>query len=169
MALSTDIDEIRRLFEMLDENGDGRLTVNEMNRYLKSLRIEISEEDLKYLVIPMSESEDGCLTFDGFASLCQSLFDDRSEDGSSNGDIEPWDLMEAFKFYDMNNDGFISSTELQWVLRNLGFVQGEELANCQKMICTYDLDSNGLLDFFEFKNMMISKLTAAPADLLSSS
>jgi calcium-binding protein CML len=165
MALLIDIDEIRRLFETVDENGDERLTVNEINRYLQRLGMEISEEDLKYLIIPLSESEDGSLTFDGFLRLCQSVFGERSEDELSNGEIGSGDLMEAFKVYDMNNDGFISSTELQLVLCNLGFLQGEELPICQKMISTYDLDSNRLLDFFEFKNMMTSKVTVAPDDL----
>nr|ABK21745.1 unknown [Picea sitchensis] len=163
MALSIDIDELRRLYETINENGDGRLTVNEMNRSLNRIGIDISEEDLKYLVIPMSQSEDGSLTFDEFVGLCQSILDDtRSEDELRNGEEGCEDLMEAFKVYDMNNDGFISSTELQRVLCNLGFVEGEELDNCQKMICRYDSDSNGRLDFLEFKNMMTSKITADP-------
>lgn len=127
--------------------------------------MEISEEDLKYLAVPISESEDGSLTFDEFVFMYQSLLGDRSEDELGNGDAHCDDLMEAFKVYDMNNDGFISSTELQQVLCNLGFMEGEEVGNCQKMICRYDSDSNGLLDFFEFKNMMTSKSLATPGDL----
>ena len=102
---------------------------------------------MKNLVLPISES-DGNLTYLlGSVSLFWSI------DEVGNGDGHCEDLMEAFKVYDMNNDGFISSTELQQVLCNLGFMEGEEVANCQKMICRYDSDSNGLLDFFEFKNI----------------
>jgi len=164
MALCIDTHEIRRLYETIDEDGDGRLTVAEMNGYLRRLGIEISGEDLKYLAIPMSQSEDGSLTFDEFVGMCQSILDEKSEDELSNGDGYE-ELMEAFKVYDMNNDGFISSTELQRVLSNLGFVEGEEVANCQKMIYAYDSDSNGLLDFSEFKNMMTSRSAATPADI----
>ena len=63
------------------------MTVTEMNRYLKKLGMEISEEELKYLVIPLCESEDGSLTFDGFVGLCHSVFGERSEGEFSNGEI----------------------------------------------------------------------------------
>jgi hypothetical protein len=36
--------------------------------------MDISEEDLKYLITPVSESEDGSLTFDEFVILCQSIW-----------------------------------------------------------------------------------------------
>lgn len=164
MGLCPDTQEIRRLYETLDENSDGKLTVTEMNHFLKRLAMDISEEDLKYLVAPVSESADGSLTFEGFVGLCQCILDNRSEDELNDGDGCD-DLMEAFKVYDMNNDGFISSTELQQVLCNLRLMEGEELVNCQKMIGIYDSDSNGLLDFSEFKIMMTSNIPALPADL----
>lgn len=162
MSLCPNIHEIRRVYEIVDENGDGKLTVTEMNHYLKRLGFDISEEDLKCLVAPISESEDDSLTFDEFVGLYHSILGDRSEDLLNDGNGCD-DLMEAFKVYDMNNDGFISSTELQQVLCNLGLMQGEELDNCQKMIGIYDSDSNGLLDFSEFKIMMTSNIPALPA------
>jgi Ca2+-binding EF-hand superfamily protein len=69
MALCIDTHEIRRLYETIDEDGDGRLTVTEMNGYLRRLGMEISGEDLKYLAIPLSQSEDGSLTFDEFVGM----------------------------------------------------------------------------------------------------
>lgn len=167
MVLCPNSNEIRRVYEMVDENGDGKVTVTEMNHYLKRLGLDISEEDLKYVIAPIilschEDQDAGTLTFDEFVSLYHSniLVDNRSEEQLNDGDGCEDLMREVFKVYDINNDGFISSTELQHVLCNLGLMQGEELGNCKKMIGTFDSDSNGLLDFTEFKIMMTSNTHA---------
>ncbi|GLJ13284.1 hypothetical protein SUGI_0209600 [Cryptomeria japonica] len=92
-----------------------------------------------------------CVRFGGFVHLYRSMFS--NEDGELENESK--DLIEAFRVFDRNEDGYISSTELQQVLSLLGLIaQGQ---NCQNMICRFDSDCNGLLDFMEFKNMMVSK------------
>ncbi|KAG2714274.1 hypothetical protein I3760_03G018500 [Carya illinoinensis] len=60
------------------------------------------------------------------------------------------ELKEAFDVFDENRDGYIDGRELQRVLCILGFEEGQEVVNCNKMIRTYDENSDGRLDFNEF-------------------
>lgn len=149
---------LRRIYDAVDENGDGKLTIEEISGFLKKLGMQMSDEDVESVVRPLSSSGDGSLEFEQFISLYESLCQDirlntDHEEGGESSD----DLMEAFRVFDKNRDGYISSEELQQTLHSLGFGEGRDLGNCEKMICKFDLDSNGLLDFYEFKTMMKNK------------
>ncbi|GLJ13339.1 hypothetical protein SUGI_0210420 [Cryptomeria japonica] len=115
MALSSVHNETRRMFDTLDENGDGRLSLREINCFLKKLGIHLTEEELKCMVMAVSHSEDSSLTFDEFVELYQSVLDESSSStssGSSEGSQQDLCLMEAFNVYDLDEDGHISSSEL---------------------------------------------------------
>ncbi|GLJ13332.1 hypothetical protein SUGI_0210350 [Cryptomeria japonica] len=161
MALSSVPHEIRRLFDTLDENGDGTLTLHEISCFLNKLGIQLTEDELKCLVMGVSHTQDGSLTFDEFVGLYQSVLHESSTSTStdSNGESQDLCLMEAFKVYDLNEDGYISSSELHQVLCNLGLIERAEncLEDCQRMIRRYDENLDGLIDFSEFKNMMTIK------------
>ncbi|GLJ13343.1 hypothetical protein SUGI_0210460 [Cryptomeria japonica] len=161
MALSSVPHEIRRMFDTLDDNGDGRLSLHEITCFLNKLGIHLTEEELKCTVMAVSHSEDSSLTFDEFVELYQSVLDESSARTITGSNEESQDLclMEAFKVYDLDEDGYISSSELQQVLSNLGLIeQGRHyLEDCERMICRFDENSDGLIDFSEVKNMMTTK------------
>lgn len=149
---------LRRIYDAVDENGDGKLTIEEIGGFLNKLGMQMPDEDVESIVRPLSSSEDGSLEFEQFISLYESLCQDIGlSTDHEEGSESPDDLMEAFRVFDKNRDGYISSQELQQTLHCLGFGEGRDLGNCEKMICKFDLDSNGLLDFYEFKTMMNNK------------
>lgn len=61
------------------------------------------------------------------------------------------DLVEAFKMFDRNGDGKISSVELGTVLRSLGESLTE--AELEQMIKVVDADGDGEIDLQEFVNL----------------
>ncbi|GAB4833100.1 hypothetical protein Ancab_031346 [Ancistrocladus abbreviatus] len=67
---------------------------------------------------------------------------------------EESDLTEAFKVFDEDGDGFISAKELQVVLDKLGLPEAKEMDSVERMISSVDRNQDGLVDFFEFKDMM---------------
>lgn len=64
------------------------------------------------------------------------------------------EMREAFKVFDVDGDGFISAVELQEVLKKLGMPEASSMATVREMICNVDRDSDGRVDFGEFKIMM---------------
>lgn len=77
-------------------------------------------------------------------------------DGENGGkEEEESDLIEAFNVFDLNGDGVITWEELQSVLSRLGLWDEKSGKDCKRMICMYDTNLDGVLDFQEFKNMML--------------
>ena len=75
---------------------------------------------------------------------------------NNNLSQEESDLNEAFKVFDEDGDGYISARELQVVLGKLGLAEAKEIGRVEQMITSVDSNNDGLVDFFEFKDMMRS-------------
>ncbi|KAM7486935.1 hypothetical protein LguiA_002944 [Lonicera macranthoides] len=140
-----DADELRRVFQMFDQNGDGRITKKELTDSLSNMGIFIPDEELNQMIEKIDVNNDGCVDIDEFGELYQSIMDGRDEDE---------DMREAFNVFDQNGDGFITVDELKSVLGSLGLKQGRTAEDCKSMINKVDVDGDGRVDFNEFKQMM---------------
>ncbi|KDP32871.1 hypothetical protein JCGZ_12163 [Jatropha curcas] len=144
--------DLHRIFQNLDRNGDGVLNLEDLNWLLERIGVYFSLEELESSVGKSS------LNFKEFLSFYDSI---TKQNDSGNGDEiveeeeEMKDLAKAFKVFDINGDGFISSEELQSVLLRLGLWDEMTGKDCRSMICVYDTNFDGVLDFEEFKNMML--------------
>lgn len=164
--------EMRRVFDLLDENKDGVICPEELQQFTKRLGFEFSEEKAKDMVRTVDKNSDDCVNFEEFLPLYSCLRGARDEDhatgdyanshncptlgGKVYDSAEEETLLQAFFVFDENRDGLISALELQQVLVKLGMPEGRSLMSCQKMIERVDADGNGQVDFFEFKEMMCS-------------
>ncbi|KAL3507094.1 hypothetical protein ACH5RR_032476 [Cinchona calisaya] len=140
-----DADELRRVFQMFDKNGDGRITKKELTDSLENMGIFIPDKELTQMIEKIDVNGDGCVDIDEFGALYQSIMDERDEDE---------DMREAFNVFDQNGDGFITVEELKSVLQSLGLKQGRTVEDCKNMIMKVDVDGDGMVNFNEFKQMM---------------
>ncbi|CAA2957505.1 calmodulin 3 [Olea europaea subsp. europaea] len=140
-----DTNELMRVFQMFDRNGDGRITKKELNDSLEKMGIFIPDPELTQMIDKIDVNGDGCVNIDEFGVLYQTIMDERDEEE---------DMREAFNVFDQNGDGFITVDELKLVLASLGLNQGRTTEDCQKMIKKVDVDGDGMVDFHEFKQMM---------------
>ncbi|XP_030545153.1 probable calcium-binding protein CML44 [Rhodamnia argentea] len=149
--------DLRRIFENLDKNGDGQVSLEELNWLLEKISVHHSVDELELFIGKPS------LDFDEFLHFYVSISwegttgngGSESPEGNEGDDDQETDLAEAFKVFDLNNDGFISCDELQSVLSKLGLWNEGSGRDCNSMIRAYDTDSDGRLDFEEFKSMML--------------
>ncbi|CAI0611321.1 unnamed protein product [Linum tenue] len=145
--------DLRRIFHQLDRNGDGLLSIDELGWLLDrigSSSLQFTSDELE------SSVGKSTLDFDEFLAFYRSIEDGGGggESGTSVAAAVERDLEEAFRVFDLNGDGFITSEELQKVLSRLGLWDETTGKDCRRMISPYDTNLDGVLDFDEFKNMM---------------
>lgn len=63
------------------------------------------------------------------------------------------EMVEAFKVFDRDSDGFISFMELKLVMQQIGEYKDD--SQIQEIIAAGDRDNDGKLNFDEFIRMMI--------------
>ncbi|CAJ1933331.1 unnamed protein product [Sphenostylis stenocarpa] len=137
--------ELKRVFEMFDRNGDGRISVEELSHSLENLGIKISEKELTEMIQRIDVNGDGCVDITEFGELYELIMEERNEEE---------DMREAFNVFDQNRDGFITVEELRTVLGSLGLHQGGSMEECRKMIVKVDVDGDGMVNYKEFQQMM---------------
>ncbi|KAF8393883.1 hypothetical protein HHK36_020081 [Tetracentron sinense] len=137
--------ELRRIFQMFDQNGDERITKKELSDSLENLGIFIPDKELVQMIEKIDVNGDGCVDIEEFGELYEAIMEERDEEE---------DMREAFKVFDQNGDGFITVEELRTVLSSLGLKQGRTVEDCRRMIKKVDEDGDGMVNFKEFKQMM---------------
>ncbi|XP_066400603.1 probable calcium-binding protein CML32 [Miscanthus floridulus] len=159
---------LRRVFDLFDRNGDGEITVDELAQALDALGLDADRAGLAATVGAYVPDGAVGLRFEDFDKLHRALGDaffgalaDQQDDaaaagadGGKGGEEDEQEMREAFKVFDVDGDGFISAAELQEVLKKLGLPEASSMANVREMICNVDRDSDGRVDFGEFKCMM---------------
>ncbi|GAU49930.1 hypothetical protein TSUD_408320 [Trifolium subterraneum] len=149
--LLEDVDELNKVFNGFDTNSDGKISVNELETVLRTLRSDVPQaEELRRVIEDLSADRDGFINLSEFSAFCRS--GGTSEGG---GDSE---LRDAFDLYDKDKNGLISTEELHLALERLGMKCSVE--ECQEMINSVDSDGDGSVDFDEFKQMMTAKSRA---------
>lgn len=143
-------DDLQRIFKNLDKNNKGLVSIQELHHLLDKIGIHTTLEELEKFVGHTS------LDYIDFFFFYEAMVKARiaePEANDSSDHIEN-DLFKAFKVFDLNGDGYISGEELQSVLSRLGLWDKRSGQDCKDMISVYDENSDGVLDFQEFKNMM---------------
>ncbi|CAL0312370.1 unnamed protein product [Lupinus luteus] len=136
-----DLAELKRVFSSFDANGDGKISITELDTVLRSLGSGVSATELQRVMEDLDTDHDGFINFSEFGAFC------RSDGGAS-------ELRDAFDLYDQDKNGLISASELHLVLNRLGMKCSVE--ECHSMIKSVDSDGDGNVNFDEFKKMMSS-------------
>ncbi|XP_052190995.1 probable calcium-binding protein CML44 [Diospyros lotus] len=148
-------DDLNRIFDRLDLDGDGFVSIDELKWLLERIGVHACLEELAPLVGQAKLDRIDFVLF--YDSIIIRRSSDEEEDegaGEEEDDGVESDLAKAFKVYDLNGDGYISCEELQSVLSRLGLWNEHCGKDCRSMISKFDTNSDGVLDFEEFKNMM---------------
>ncbi|KAJ7515915.1 hypothetical protein O6H91_22G034500 [Diphasiastrum complanatum] len=149
-------EELHTVFDIFDEDRDGKISSEELSRSMAKLGFNLTDAEVVSMMAAVDENGNGSVDFEEFLSLYKPI---SSAEGRSKFAVEPdEDLMEAFRVFDKNADGFITAQELQSIFSNLGFAEGINLADCHNMIRGVDSDGDGQVSFMEFKTMMNKRM-----------
>lgn len=137
------MEEVEKVFNRFDANGDGKISVSELGSVLDSLGSTFSSSvEVQRIMDEIDSDRDGFISLPEFASFCRA----GSKDGGAS------ELLEAFNLYDQDQNGLISAGELHLVLNRLGMKCS--LEDCHRMIRSVDSDGDGNVNFEEFEKMM---------------
>ncbi|KAG5231256.1 calcium-binding protein [Salix suchowensis] len=140
--------QFKQVFNVIDANGDGKISCSELSEVLRCLGYEKSKAawEAERMVRVMDCNGDGAIDLDEFISAV-------NDDGNfGSGNKEDY-LMDVFLIFDTDKNGVISARELQTVLISLGCKKCS-LEDCRRMIKGVDKDGDGFVDFHEFQSMM---------------
>ncbi|RVE46537.1 hypothetical protein evm_008828 [Chilo suppressalis] len=138
--------EFKEAFMLFDKDEDGTITMAELGVVMRSLGQRPSETELRDMVKEVDQDGNGTIEFNEFLQMMSKKM--RGADGED-------ELREAFRVFDKNNDGLISSVELRHVMTNLGERLSEE--EVDDMIREADLDGDGMVNYDEFVTILTSK------------
>lgn len=138
------MDDIKKVFQRFDKNGDGKISVDELKEVIRALSPTASPEETVTMMKQFDLDGNGFIDLDEFVALFQI--------GIGGGGNNRSGLKEAFELYDLDGNGRISAKELHSVMKNLG--EKCSVQDCKKMISKVDIDGDGCVNFDEFKKMM---------------
>ncbi|XP_058788853.1 calmodulin-A-like isoform X3 [Phymastichus coffea] len=138
--------EFKEAFMLFDKDEDGTITMAELGVVMRSLGQRPSENELRDMVNEVDQDGNGTIEFNEFLQMMSKKM--------KGADCED-ELREAFRVFDKNNDGLISSVELRHVMTNLGEKLSEE--EVDDMIKEADLDGDGMVNYEEFVTILTSK------------
>ncbi|XP_072971799.1 calmodulin-1-like [Typha angustifolia] len=135
--------EFQEAFLLFDRNGDGYISLEELNTVLQSLGQNPTNEELHDMIKEVDVDGNGTIDFEEFLNLMAKKMKETDADE---------ELKEAFDVFDKDKNGFISPSELRSVLINLGEIMTDE--EVEEMIMEVDMDGDGQVNYEEFVHMM---------------
>uniref|UniRef100_A0A6B2E5I9 Putative calmodulin-like isoform x3 n=2 Tax=Phlebotominae TaxID=7198 RepID=A0A6B2E5I9_9DIPT len=138
--------EFKEAFMLFDKDEDGTITMAELGVVMRSLGQRPTETELRDMVNEVDQDGNGTIEFNEFLQMMSKKM--KGADGED-------ELREAFRVFDKNNDGLISSSELRHVMTNLGEKLSQE--EVDDMIKEADMDGDGMVNYNEFVMILTAK------------
>lgn len=150
--------QFKQVFKLIDTNGDGKISTNELSELLSCLgyKDSIAAKEAEGMVNMLDSNGDGFVDLDEFMVVMDNK---EGKFGCATDKEQDEYLMDAFLVFDTDKNGLISARELKRVLINLGFDHCS-IGECKVMIKGFDKNGDGFVDYEEFRTMMKSGLVA---------
>eukprot|EP01083_Nonionella_stella_P167074 560571_1 len=136
-------EEVKECFDLYDRTGSGKIDVQLLGKIVRSLGQTPSNAEVADFIKEIDSDSTG--TFD-YASLVALLERHWKPPADAN------QVIEAFKIFDPDGTGKISSNEMRTVMTNLGEKLTNEEVNA--MLKEADPNNTGQIDYAEFVHGM---------------
>jgi Ca2+-binding EF-hand superfamily protein len=145
-------DDLKEAFDLFDQDGDGAISPNDLATLLETLLGQKHETaEIEDMIKGMDLNENGRVEFEEFLfTMTRGAGDGVPVD---SGGMDPI-ILDAFRFFDPDNTGFISAEQLCKALRKLGEELTEE--DLAEIMQEADQDRDGKITLQEFAQLVSS-------------
>ncbi|XP_040583260.1 calmodulin-A [Lepeophtheirus salmonis] len=134
-----EISRFLEAFNLYDDDSDGVITTSQLGKILHYLGQNPTEAELQDLYLSMDTDGSGTIDLPEFIqSMAKRLARNNFED----------EITEAFKVFDKDGNGLISSNELKCVMSNIGEILKDD--EVEALIKEADVDGDGSINYAEF-------------------
>jgi len=144
------IEALKKGFDGFDkgaEDGGGTISQTTMQMILKSMGVKVDKDDMENYASEVENGDSGKFTFTQFCTIAARFMIEDDEEQMKE------ELKEAFRIYDRDGQGFITTDVLKEILREIDSTLTED--DLLNIIEEVDEDGSGTLDFDEFQGMMM--------------
>ncbi|MER7986969.1 EF-hand domain-containing protein [Streptomyces noursei] len=138
--------EFKEAFSLFDKDGDGQIASSELGTVMRSLGQSPTEQELQDLITEVDADGNGTIGLPEFLDLMA-----RKSKKTDSVD----EIIEAFKVFDKDADGIISTVEVRHILTTLGDKLTDEEVN--EMLQEADFDGDGQINYSDLVKIMTSK------------
>ncbi|CDW88706.1 calmodulin [Stylonychia lemnae] len=138
--------ELKEAFSLFDRDGDGTITIKELQVVMRSIGQNPNEEEIREMIREVDSVNTEEVDYNGFMELMAK----KMKEGEMNEE-----LVEAFKTFDKNNKGYYNVEELKEVMLQYGEKLNDD--EVKLMFDETDIDHDGRITFEDFVLMMMAK------------
>ncbi len=131
---------LKEMFLMMDSDGSGAISFEELKEGLKKVGSNLMEEDIRQLMDAADVDHDGTIDYGEFLAATLNLNKIEREEN----------LYAAFSYLDKDKSGYLTTDELQQACND--FHMGDMCV--EDLIREVDQDNDGRIDYNEFVTMM---------------
>ena len=151
-ATGLETDEIKVLklcFNLFDVKKQSFLSADDLDDILRAMGFRPSKEELKEILEEIDEDGSGEIEFEEFTQLCAKFLVEEPDEDTMKAELK-----EAFRMFDKERTGFITTLQLREIIAELDTRLTDE--DLDGIIEEIDEDGSGTMDFDEFCGMMMS-------------
>ena len=151
-ATGLETDEIKVLklcFNLFDVKKQDFLGADDLDDILRAMGFRPSKEELAEILQEIDEDGSGEIEFEEFTQLCAKFLVEEPDEDTMKAELK-----EAFRMFDKERTGFITTLQLREIIAELDTRLTDE--DLDGIIEEIDEDGSGTMDFDEFCGMMMS-------------
>ena len=134
----------KEAFQIFDKHSEGYISTKELGTILSSLGFNISDEDLNE-IINIYEQNNNMIDFISFLEIISK---------KKENIYKEEDLIDAFRIFDKEGNGKISSNELRYVMMSSGEDFNENYI--KELINESSIEHDEFIDYQKFVKLLIS-------------
>jgi len=135
--------EYRLLFDYFDNDHSGFIEIKELGNLMRALGHNPTDQDLADLINKVDVNNDKKIDFKEF----KTLMNERKADSTDITDIE---IIEAFRTFDKEGNGFLSRNDLKHIMTSLGEPISDKDAD--EILNVAEVDGDGQINYVDFFN-----------------